>query len=363
VRKKSVWISVVITCLTAILFLFQYGVENAQSSFFEPSEKLNPVIAQMEDIYLPIIVNNNENDDCSAIQDAINNLPTSGGQVLISTGTFTCSSAIVIAKNNVDLRGQGSATILFLADAANSPVIVVGDTNTPPAELYANIHISDLTIDGNKAGQTHECWGGGCDTGGLTYIRNNGITVRGVSDVRIERVSVFRARSGGLVTEKACRRLTVQDFTSAENYFDGIAAYETENSLFSNLHLHDNPFAGISLDIGFNHNIVSNAILTDNGKQGIFMRDSRDNTFTTIQIRGSGEQGLFLAQVDTDVTKPAAGNTFTGIIVSDSVQAGMRVNDLSCVDNVVIGAQFINNLECISEQTTGLVQQVGVVCR
>ena len=235
--------------------------------------------------------------------------------------------------------------------------------NTPPTTTYENISISDLTIDGNKAGQTNECWGGACDTGGLTYIRNNGITVRGASDVQIERVSVFRAKSGGLVTEKGCQRLTVRDFTSAENTFDGIAAYETENSLFSGLHLYENPFAGISLDIRFNNNIITNAILTNNGKQGIFMRDSRDNLFTEIQIRGSGEQGLFLAQVDTDATKPAAGNTFIGLVVSDLAQAGMRVNDLSCVNNLVVGSQFINNQVCISEPSPGLVEQVGVICR
>jgi hypothetical protein len=269
----------------------------------------------------------------------------------------------VIDKDNVDLRGQGSSTVLYLADGANSPVLVVGQTTTPPTVTHKNIRISDLYIDGNRLTQIQECWGGPCDSGDLTYIRNNGITLRQVSDVQIEHVTVVNARSGGLVAEKGCQRISVRDFSSAYNQFDGIAAYETENSIFSELHLYDNQYAGLSLDIRFNNNIISNVILTNNGKQGIFMRDSQDNLFSDIQIRGSGEQGLFLAQVDFDTDKPASGNTFSGLVVSESVQAGMRVNDASCIDNVVIGAQFVGNQSCISESTSGIIQQIGVICR
>ncbi len=41
----------------------------------------------------------------------------------------------------------------------------------------------------------------------------------------------------------------------------------------------------------------------------------------------------------------------------------MRVNDASCVDNMVVGAQFVNNSECISEAEEGLVHQTAVICR
>lgn len=304
-----------------------------------------------------------ERGDGRAIQTAIDSLPPSGGQILVSSGVYTCKTAIVISRDNVELRGQGASTVLYLADGSDSPVLVVGDTATPISAKHRHIRVSDLLIDGNKANQTVEGWGGPCDSGGLTVIRNNGITIRGATDVLIERVEVYRARSGGLVAEKGCERLTVRDFTAAENYYDGIGAYETKNSLFSGLHLHDNAFAGMSLDIHFNHNIVSEAVMTNNGKQGIFMRDSRDNLFSSIYIRGSGEQGLFLAQTKYDPTTPAAGNTFEGLVVAKSVEAGMRVNNPSCVDNLVVGAQFIDNAEGISEASPGLVEQVGVVCR
>lgn len=362
-QAKSFAQLVVCVCIVALVVADSLGESLASSSPPGDPARVDPIILQAEDTYLPVSLKSSESSDCGVIQSAIDALPPTGGQILLSSGTFTCTTAIVIERDQVDLRGQGASTILSLANAANSPVIVVGQVVTPPSVTHRHIRIADLSIQGNRERQTQECWGGPCDTGGLTFIRNNGITLRRVSDVQIEHVSVEGAISGGLVTEKGSQRITVQDFSSANNQFDGLAAYETEDSVFSGLYLHDNLFAGLSLDIHFNHNIISQAVIVNNGRQGVFMRDSRDNVFSAIQIRGSGEQGVFLAQVDADATKPAAGNTFSGLNVSGSGQAGLRVNNASCINNLVIGAQFSANQACISEAIPGLVQQVGVVCR
>ena len=92
------------------------------------------------------------------------------------------------------------------------------------------------------------------------------------------------------------------------------------------------------------------------------MRDARDNVFSDIQIRDSGEQGLFLAQAGSDPNTCATGNTFYGLVVADSARMGLRVNDAACVHNLVVGAQFTGNAECISEAAPGLVEQAAVVC-
>jgi hypothetical protein len=36
------------------------------------------------------------------------------------------------------------------------------------------------------------------------------------------------------------RRLTVRNYTAFDNQFDGLACYQTEDSHFSHLNLHDN---------------------------------------------------------------------------------------------------------------------------
>jgi hypothetical protein len=304
--------------------------------------------------------------DCKTIQKAIDALPPIGGMVIIQAGTYNCRAPVVIDRDNVDLRGMGSASVLRLADNTNAPVLLIGNITETPTVLHTNIHVSDIVIDGNRENQnqTFECWGGECGTGGHTYIRNNGITLRHVSDVLIERVTVKKARSGGLVSERNNQRVSVHDFTSFDNHFDGLAAYLTENSIFSDLYLHDNLAAGLSFDIGFNNNILSNVIITRSGTVGVFMRDSRDNLLNGFQIRNSTEHGVFLAQVGSDNTKPASGNTLSAIFVSGSGGAGLRANDPSDVNNLVIGSQFIGNSGgCISEAMPGLVQSTGTICR
>ncbi len=310
---------------------------------------------------------------CEVIQRAIDRLAPTGGQVEVRSGTYVCTAPIVIDRDNVELRGEGTGTVLRLADGANAPVLVLGQTIPTPAVTRRNIHILDLVIEGNRLNQEFECWGGPCTA--TNPIRNNGITLRQVSDVLIEHVTVSSARSGGLVSELGSRRLTVRDFTAFDNHFDGLAGYETEDSTFSGLYLYNNCAAGLSFDIRFNNNIVGDVVihrdassecdpLLPDGTVGIFMRDSRDNVFHGIQIRNSREHGVFLAQVDTDTTTPASGNSFSGLVVSGSGGAGLRANDLSVVDNLVADSQFIGNAGgCISEVAPGLVQAFGTICR
>ncbi|MGK2859702.1 MAG: right-handed parallel beta-helix repeat-containing protein [Thermoanaerobaculia bacterium] len=314
-----------------------------------PAERLRPVRAQT-------LV------DCPSIQNAIDALPATGGVLTLPSGIYPCATPIVIAKDDVELRGHGPATVLRLAAGANAPVLILGDASPIPAAVHRRIRVADLTIDGNMEEQTEECFQGPCTP--ENPLRNNGITLRRVEDVRVENVTIRAARSGGLVTELGCRRLVIRGLTSSENFFDGVAGYETEESVFSELILHRNRAAGLSLDIAFNKNVISDAVISESGKVGIFMRDVRDNVFSGLQIRSCGEHGVFLAQVDTDTTKPAAGNSFLGIVVADSKGEGFRANDASCTNNVIVGSQLVANRDgCIGEAVPGLVQSVGTICR
>jgi hypothetical protein len=195
-------------------------------------------------------------------------------------------------------------------------------------------------------------------------LRNNGISIRRCVDCVVQSVTVYGAMSGGLVTELGCRRLTIRDYTSYDNEFDGLAGYETEDSTFSGIHLYGNKAAGISTDIKFNNNKFYDVTIADNRTVGIFMRDSLDNSFTNLHIRDSVQHGIFLAQVNTDPSTAATGNTFTGVVISRSGGMGILANDASCINNMMVGAQFINNKHgCISEAATGLVENVGAICR
>lgn len=299
---------------------------------------------------------------CTAIQNAINKLPSAGGEVLLTSGTYTCTHPIVLDKSHVTLRGRGTATVLRLADGINAPVIVMGQTENVPSRSIHFVSVSDLMIDGNRANQSSECMGGPCSD--QFPLRNNGISIRRCIDCSVQSVVVFGAMSGGLVTELGCRRLRIRDYTSYDNEFDGLAGYETEDSSFSGIYLYNNQAAGISTDIKFNNNKFFDVTITNNKTVGIFMRDSLDNSFTNLHISDSVQHGIFLAQVNHDPTTGATGNTFTGAVISRSGGAGMIANDASCVNNMMVGAQFINNRHgCISEASSGLVENVGTICR
>ncbi len=200
---------------------------------------------------------------------------TNGCEVVLPPGKTFINRPIVLRHDNQTLRGSGPTTILYLADDANCPVIIMGQPVNHPMQTVRHLRVVDMFIDGNRTHQQRELWH---ESGEGSEIRNNGITVQNVSDSMIENITCTRCRSGGLVTTLGVRRLTVNNFGSFNNEFDGLACYLTTDSVFSNLDLHDNPGAGISLDLAFDHNEIRSAVLASNDL-GIFMRDSRDNKF------------------------------------------------------------------------------------
>lgn len=283
------------------------------------------------------------------IQSALDALPETGGEIVLPAGTIVVESPIVLQRNCQTLRGGGAATVLQLADGANCPVLIMGEPVNHPRQILRHLRVSDLAIDGNRAHQQRELWrlhGEGSE------IRNNGITVQSVRDCTVEQVTAARCRSGGLVTTLGVRRLTVRGLDAFDNEFDGLACYDTTDSVFTDLFLHNNPGAGISLDLAFNNNVIRDAVLTANDL-GIFMRASRENQFQDVTIRNSRHFGVFMAHADQQTAHGVEAvpltecveNSFTDLVASNCGSAAFRVNNTTCVHNVVIGAQFTDNVQ------------------
>jgi hypothetical protein len=282
------------------------------------------------------------------IQRALDALPENGGEIMLPAGIIEVRQPIVLRRDHQALRGCGTTTILTLADGANCPVIIMGEPVNHPQKTVSHLRVSDLSIDGNRAHQQRERWR---LEGEGSQIRNNGITVQGVSDSLVEHVTAARCRSGGLVTTLGVRHLAVRGLDAFDNEFDGLACYQTTDSVFTDLFLHDNPGAGISLDLAFNHNIIRHAVLAANDL-GIFMRSSRDNQFKDISIFNSHHYGVFMAHVDQRTAHglkaapqtECVQNSFTNLTASKCGSAAFRVNNATCINNVVVGAQFTDNV-------------------
>jgi hypothetical protein len=126
--------------------------------------------------------------------------------------------------------------------------------------------------------------------------------------------------------------------------------------------MHDNPGAGISLDLSFDGNVISNACLVGNDL-GIFMRASRENQFLNVSIRSSHHYGVFMAQTERRTASgwgPAPGtecahNSFTNLIALDCGGAAFRVNNTTCTNNVIIRAKFAGNVRGLSLAQPNLV--------
>jgi parallel beta-helix repeat protein len=281
------------------------------------------------------------------VQKALDSLPVTGGEVELPAGKVEVHHPIVLCRDNETLRGAGAATILHLADDANCPVVILGEPINSPTQTIRHLLVTGFFIDGNRLHQDRELWR---LKGEGSQIRNNGITIQGVNDCTVENVTIARCRSGGLVTTRDIRRLTVRGLESFDNEFDGLACYQTEDSLFADLNLHNNPGAGISLDLAFNNNVISNAMLVANDL-GIFMRASRDNQFLNVTIRDSRHYGVFMAHTEH---RTASGwepepktecvyNDFTNLIAMNCGSAAFRVNNTTCTNNVIIRPKFAGN--------------------
>lgn len=283
------------------------------------------------------------------IQAALESLPDSGGEVLLLSGTYLVCQPLVLKRSHQTLRGSGPSTLLRLADQANCPVVILGQPVNSPTQTLADLHVQDLAIDGNRQHEQVECWK---TTGDGSEIRNNGITIQGVTDSSVERIIAAHCRSGGLVTTYYVRRLTVRDFEAYDSEFDGLACYRTEESLFTGLNLHNNQAAGISFDLAVNHNTIQQAVLAENDL-GVFMRDSRYNNFHDIRVNQSRKFGVFMAQADQWTAagwqliahSECTNNSFQELQISRSGSAAFRVNDASCVDNQIASAHFLDNPE------------------
>ncbi len=278
-----------------------------------------------------------EADDCEFIRIALND--PNVHEVVIPEGSYTANRPIVVNRSGVSLIGKGRVTIT-LADNANSPLLILGNIETPPAPI-SDLRVDNLILKGNRDNQSMECWGGPCDSDAFSTIRNNGVTIRGVHRANITNIQTIGMRSGGIVTEKVCSELNIDGWISKDNYFDGFAGYETTNSTFKNLDLSENMGAGISIDIRFHGNTFKNVRMHKNMDVGIFMRDSNNNYFIDLKSYDSGNHAIFLSQVDSDADTVPINNTFENLEVDGAKGDGFHLNDPG-VGNRLINAKFRN---------------------
>jgi hypothetical protein len=291
-------------------------------------------------------------DSCQFVRDAIDKLPATGGVVRISAGTYNCEAPIVIEKNNVIVKGDGTGKTVFrLADNVHAPLLVIGSSKTlldnqgryvTPFRVH-NVAVEGISFDGNKSHHDpkKECGETICEAD-ASSIRNNAISIRGASDIRLKNIEAHDSISGGLVSEKYCDHLMIENFDSHHNYFDGLAGYQTEKSVYNNVNLHDNRAAGISVDIRFNDNKFIGGSIENNSDIGIYARDAKNNLFDGLKINNNKGYGALLGTPDGPAGRCADSNTFHNVEISHSGKKAVIAFD-TCHGNTITGASKLDS--------------------
>ncbi|MBD5778958.1 right-handed parallel beta-helix repeat-containing protein [Pelagicoccus sp. NFK12] len=210
--------------------------------------------------------------------------------IKIKSGSYRLRHSLHINRSNVSLVGE-AGTVLRLAKNAQAPVISVGPLSEYPEEWerIENVTIANLVIDGNKDYQESEY------NQQRPWIRNNGIDARTVTGLRVEGVICGNNRSGGLVVSWRCRDVVARTCVFENNYFDGVAYYDSVGVYTVDCDLRRNRGAGVSIDNAVSEALFANCRIVDNRDVGVFARHSDGLMFYKSLVKGSGNWAFFLS--------------------------------------------------------------------
>ncbi len=214
--------------------------------------------------------------------------------------SIVITEPIVISQSNQIIDFKNSS--YTLNNGANCPMIIIGSLEEEPTILTENIVIENLILDGNKDSQDYEIW-----FNHPNYIRNNGISIRFCKNVTIRNCVITNSRSGNIVIEKNCENIIIENCVLSNAFFDGLACYISKGCIIRNNTITGNNYAGISLDLQFNDNIIINNIIINNDL-GIFLRHCDNNSFSH-NVMKNRSFDFYFNQVDNDATTLPRNNS------------------------------------------------------
>jgi len=241
------------------------------------------------------------------INDAINSLPTNGGFIKLSEGTFSISSPITINKAGVTLSGTGiEGTLILLADNSNCDMVEI---DVDIVDQF--FHMRDLTLNGNKANQI---------SGRGFY---DGAGASEIQDVRLEDVFFQHIKEETIELDNAwgfnADRVIIEFGGS-----DGIVINAGGNARIYGSKIISNAGRAIVINGGNFHQIMNNLLRSADNTCAIYL----GSTYNIIN-----------GNVISDL---AGGVNYTGILVDE--------NNNLISDNIIYGsAGLVHTIELTSD--------------
>jgi hypothetical protein len=301
-------------------------------------------------------------DSCAELRAHIDAMQPNQ-QALIAPNTFVCKEPPNPSADGLRIDFGGSR--IKVADQALRPGIVIGDLETPPKRRHKDITVLNLEIDGNGPNQAFECWGGPCNASNphpLRQERSNGISVNGCDHCTVINVKVTDARSGGMVVVSS-DHLMVDGFEAKKSCFDGLAGYETHNSVFRNVLVHDNDYAGFSFDDDFSDNRFEDFRAQGNHDQGMFIRDASGNRFVRGLFEHNAKNGVYFDQDNQHVPTTCATDTsLSNVTVRGNGQYGAWLQ-FACRGNQFLDSTIEGNRTgCFGGAAAALIGSTKTIC-
>jgi len=264
--------------------------------------------------------------DFENIQEAIDDLPSSGGVVYIKEGTYTLSSSISVSSSSVSIFGSGPSTIIswsgnFSAFSVSASSFVLRDVKlSGPGNTNTSAH--GVSLSGND-NSIIKCWFSNCRHG-LTFA--SGSTGNFISN------NYFSNCYYGLVFDDASRNLVLSNSFYA--CFRGIYAHNhSSNNVYSSNVL--NGCSGFSFYLSAEYDsVISSNLIFLGSSYGLCI----DNGATDLVISGnhisSNYAGIYMltARYSTITgNKVESSSSGSGIELQNSDQNIISANN--CKDN------------------------------
>ena len=198
-------------------------------------------------------------DDHVEIQAALDALPSTGGEIRFSEGTFHIEQSCGRNISNIKLRGAGRSTI-FTTSTTN--LVFFSFVGSEGNELEG-IDISDLQIDGADI----------ADAGVVLEYVNHSV----IHDVQSDNCygEGGTGNWGAGIVVNHCRHNILQNNKCRGNYWEGICLLHSTNNIIKDNIANENMF-GIAL-YTCDNNLVSGNITRQNKRDGIHLYFSNDN--------------------------------------------------------------------------------------
>jgi parallel beta-helix repeat protein len=287
-------------------------------------------------------------NDQEEIIQALNDLPATGGEVVILDGTYNITASINIPKDNVSIRGSGNATTL--KRMYNSTNTDSGATAKGLITLNkkSGCKIQGLQIDGNKATYT-----GSYNYGIYLYSSSDNTVTGNTCNNNSYGIRLYSSSSNNTVTGNTCNNSsygiylssssnnTVTGNTCNNNSYGIRLDSSSSNNTVTGNTCNNNSSYGISLSSSSNNTVTGNTC--NNSSYGISLYSSSDNTVTGNTCNNNSSDGIYLGSSNS--------NTVTGNTCNNNSNYGIRLYSSSS-NNTVTGNTCIRGTGQPSDYTS-----------